>query len=75
MTLTDGSMRLDTRITSECYHPNPRGHEAYADIVRESAALEGPTPRGTPEGSIDIVFVIDPTGSMGDDIDGVEPYW
>ncbi len=65
---------LDTRITSEWYHPNPRGHEAYADILRKIAALEEPTPRGTPEGSIDVVFVIDTTGSMGDDIDGVKAF-
>ena len=58
--------------TAENYHPNPTGHEAWANLL---------IPRGTfgttgrvGGGNIDVVFTIDTTGSMGDDIDAVKGF-
>jgi hypothetical protein len=53
------------------YHPNPKGHDQYAGIL-ESNYGDGAT--GTALASaqgLDLVFVIDTTGSMGGTIDAV----
>ncbi|GAB1692490.1 hypothetical protein KRM28CT15_42930 [Krasilnikovia sp. M28-CT-15] len=54
------------------YHPNPDGHEQYANILEtnfgDGAAR---SPIATAQ-SLDLVFVIDTTGSMGGTIDTVK---
>jgi hypothetical protein len=54
------------------YHPNPTGHQQYANILTGNfgTGAEG-TPVATAQ-AIDLVFVIDTTGSMGGTIDTVK---
>lgn len=76
---TDGRRGLDGKTESRFsadwsnwYHPNITGHEEVAEVLKEVVGV----PRssrlvtGTNE-AIDIVFAIDTTGSMSDDIDSV----
>jgi len=61
---------FDSHIKSEWYHPNRRGHEAEKDVLVAAGPL---APDRTPAtgGSIDLVFVVDTTGSMAPDIAAV----
>lgn len=58
------------------YHPNSIGHQEYARLLIQS---EGETLTGInttlgSSNSLDLVFVIDTTGSMGDDIAAVKTF-
>lgn len=60
----------------ELWHPNSLGHAALRDILVPYGAF-GAGNGGDGErsqASIDVVFAIDSTGSMGDDIDAVRKY-
>lgn len=57
---------------AENYHPKPRGHQAYADLLSTHGAF-GVT-GSVDVGDIDIVFVVDTTGSMGADINAVKDF-
>lgn len=65
---------LDTKIKEEWYHPNTLGHQAYRDLLIANPKIGQKGPPGPSEGSVDVVFVIDTTGSMGDDIAGVKNF-
>ncbi|GAA3943205.1 hypothetical protein Aau02nite_49290 [Amorphoplanes auranticolor] len=54
------------------YHPNPEGHEQYKNIL---TANFGAGATGTPvetAQALDLIFVVDTTGSMGGTIDAVK---
>jgi len=56
----------------ENYHPNPTGHQEWANVLAGFGAFGA---AGSPlGGDIDIVFVIDTTGSMSDDITAVKDF-
>jgi len=62
----------DTRLTHEWYHYNPLGHEAIGALLAGDDTF-GVAPLGaTSGGAIDIAFLIDTTGSMGDSIDSAK---
>lgn len=62
-----------TRLKAEWYHYNPDGHRNIASLLIPSRAF-GAGSALRVEGDADIVFVIDTTGSMGDDIDAVKEF-
>lgn len=55
---------FETRIGAEWYHFNPKGHQGLADFLaaRYTPVGGGGVVRGN---DVDIVFVVDTTGSMG----------
>ncbi len=56
----------------EWYHPNKIGHDEIAAAIREQIGVPDNAQAITPKsGNVDIVFAIDTTGSMVDDIDVV----
>jgi Mg-chelatase subunit ChlD len=56
----------------ENYHPNPTGHQEYANLLIPYATFgTGGVFLG---GDVDVVFVVDTTGSMWDDIDAVKDF-
>jgi lysophospholipase L1-like esterase len=60
---------FETRIAAEWYHFNPDGHQGLADFL---AARYSPTAGGVQTSNdVDIVFVVDTTGSMGSVIGSV----
>lgn len=60
---------FETRIPSEWYHFNSRGHQGLAAFL---AGRYSPTGGGGVRGNdVDIVFVVDTTGSMGSTIGSV----
>ncbi len=57
---------------AEWYHPNPKGHQAYANLLKEKAILKNAAKIISPTSAdLDIVFNIDISGSMEDDITNV----
>lgn len=60
---------FDSRIKKEWFHPNLRGHTEYSTLLSTDLVPGAPPVTG---GSVDLVFVIDTTGSMGDDIAAVK---
>lgn len=65
---------FETRIHMEWYHPNPRGHEEYANLLAAGGTYGADGGAAERTGDIDIVFAIDTTGSMGGDIAAVRQY-
>lgn len=58
----------------EWYHPNSRGHQEYANLLSPNGAFGvGEAPEDG-QGSVDLVFVIDATSSMQDDIAAVQEF-
>lgn len=55
------------------YHPNPTGHSEYANLLIRHGAF-GVTPVTGSSGNVDLVLVVDTTGSMGDDIAAVKAF-
>ncbi|MBO9532250.1 MAG: hypothetical protein J7513_04655, partial [Solirubrobacteraceae bacterium] len=62
----------DTVLKETWYHPNPRGQEEYAWALKEFGDFGTAVPAIKGAGSVDLVFVIDTTGSMGDAIGSVK---
>lgn len=60
--------------TAEWYHPNPQGHEALADLLSLLNTQSTFPSTAAALGDIDIAFVVDTTGSMGDDIASVQAF-
>lgn len=58
----------------ECYHPNTGGHDAISKLLLPFDAFNAGGGASPLRGSIDLVLVIDSTGSMSDDIDAVKAY-
>lgn len=59
--------------SNEYYHPNLIGHEQVAKLIQQKVGIPSNTRTITPTGEgIDIVFVIDTTGSMGGYIETVK---
>lgn len=54
---------------AEWYHPNQIGHNNWGNQL---SSLSLSKPKITPGAPVDLVFVIDTTGSMGDDIESVK---
>jgi Bacterial Ig domain/von Willebrand factor type A domain/PKD domain/GDSL-like Lipase/Acylhydrolase/Thrombospondin type 3 repeat len=63
---------FDTTNTSEWYHPNDKGHTAYAKLLEAHNAFGAGGSAAATGGSLDLVFVIDTTGSMASTIDAVK---
>lgn len=63
----------ETRTIEEFYHPNPTGHTAYAQHLYRNGIF-GAGIDTVLGGDLDIVFAIDTTGSMGDDIEAAKQY-
>lgn len=65
----------ESKTKAEWYHPNITGHQKMAENLVNSLDLSKiakPMDFGTATGNpIDVVFVVDATGSMRDDIDSV----
>jgi lysophospholipase L1-like esterase len=59
------------KVFDEFYHPNPAGHQKIAEILKGYGTF-GAVPASTRRNDIDVVFVIDTTGSMGGAIDSVK---
>jgi Mg-chelatase subunit ChlD len=64
----------DTRIPSEWYHYNGSGHREVANLLRDRGVFGAGIAPPTDSANLDLVFVIDTTGSMGDDIDAVKAF-
>jgi len=60
---------LETRLNAEWYHYKPAGHVNIADLLIPNGPF-GVTPADVGAGlvDLDVVFVVDTTGSMGDEI-------
>ena len=54
---------FETRIAAEWYHFNPSGHQGLADLLAERYSPAGGGVQTSND--VDIVFVVDTTGSMG----------
>ncbi len=52
----------------EWYHPNPKGQQAYADLLKQQSLQDYAKVINSASADLDIVFNIDLTGSMSDDI-------
>lgn len=65
---------FDSPIKNEWYHPNSTGHEEYKNLLVPHEAFGAGKRRGSAQASIDVVFAIDTTGSMLDDIDAVKAF-
>jgi VCBS repeat-containing protein len=63
---------FDTSNTNEWYHPNDKGHTAYANLLETHGAFDAGSGTAGTGGSLDLAFVIDTTGSMGSTIDAVK---
>jgi len=61
-------------LRHECYHPNGEGHAAIARLLLDFDAFAAGGRPGQNRGSIDVVLVVDTTGSMRDDIAEVKAY-
>jgi lysophospholipase L1-like esterase len=61
---------LETKIQLEWYHMNPVGHYEYAQLLDQGGTYGAGTQAG-PGADVDIVLVLDTTGSMGSSIDAV----
>lgn len=63
---------FDTLTMDEWYHPTATGHQKESELLR---AVDVPgRPTSATAGSIDLVFVVDTTGSMGGLIEQVKQY-
>jgi lysophospholipase L1-like esterase len=63
--------KFSSTTTAEWYHPNDKGHDAYAKLLEPSGSF-GVGRAAASAGSIDLAFVIDTTGSMGSTIGAVK---
>ncbi|MGH9280297.1 MAG: PKD domain-containing protein [Acidimicrobiales bacterium] len=57
-----------------CYHPNPGGHTAIKNLLVEYGVFGAGGHPSQAHGSIDVVLVIDTTGSMSGDINAVKSF-
>jgi lysophospholipase L1-like esterase len=64
---------FETRVAAEWYHYNARGHEEIANLLAPFGAF-GAAGSISGLGSVDIVFAIDTTGSMGPYINTVKAF-
>lgn len=64
---------FDTLISAEWYHYNTPGHREVATLLSPFGAF-GAAGSSLGQGSVDVVFVIDTTGSMGPYIDSVKSF-
>jgi SdrD B-like domain/von Willebrand factor type A domain/GDSL-like Lipase/Acylhydrolase/PKD domain len=62
---------FDSRIIAEWYHPNAQGHEELKNLLIPHGDF-GPAPGLPTASSLDLVFVIDTTGSMRPTIQAVK---
>ncbi|GAA4466501.1 Ig-like domain-containing protein [Phytohabitans houttuyneae] len=62
---------FQTISTDTWYHPNPQGHQQYANILADGFGTAAGTPVATAQ-ALDLIFVIDTTGSMGGTITAVK---
>ena len=62
---------FETRITNEWYHPNSRGQAGLASLVQQRGTfgLEEQEPK---RNDVDLVFVVDTSGSMSTTLRGVQ---
>ena len=65
---------FDSKILNEWYHPNPKGHEELAKLLVPYGTFGATGGLGSAISSLDLVFVVDTTGSMGDDIAAVKDF-
>jgi hypothetical protein len=65
---------FETRIMAEWYHYNPDGHREIAGLLRDQGTFGAGTTPPAGAADIDIVFVIDTTGSMGSTISAVKEF-
>lgn len=65
---------IESRIVVENYHYNAKGHRELAELLQGYGAFGAAGIGGTGSSNIDLAFVIDTTGSMGDDIDDVKAF-
>jgi lysophospholipase L1-like esterase/Mg-chelatase subunit ChlD len=63
---------FDTLTKAEWYHPNSRGHEEEKNLLTAHEAFDAASPSPSGAGSVDLVFVIDATGSMQPTLDQVK---
>ncbi|NMM32189.1 MAG: VWA domain-containing protein [Cellulomonas sp.] len=63
---------FDTLTMDEWYHPTATGHQEESKLLRGASIPGRPTTAAA--GSLDLVFVIDATGSMSSLIDQVKAY-
>ena len=70
---SDGSTTSSWTIDrNHFYHPNITGHQMMAREIQENIGVSfSAEPINPGSGDIDVVFVVDATGSMTDDIDAV----
>ncbi|MBW3576670.1 MAG: VWA domain-containing protein [Actinobacteria bacterium] len=64
---------FDSRIAAEWYHFNHQGHQEVANLLAPHGVF-GAGGTGEIGGDLDLVFVIDTTGSMGEDIAAVKQF-
>lgn len=65
---------IESRIVIENYHYNATGHRELSKLLREYGTFGAAGSVGTSSSNLDLAFVIDTTGSMGDDIDDVKAF-
>ena len=69
---TDGSTRSKPSIdASEYYHPNIIGHEEIANLIKDKIGVPKLSEGRDRNMDIDIVFAIDSTGSMKNNVDAI----
>lgn len=56
---------FDTRIQIEWYHPNPKGHQAYASVLEPYGDFGSAQ---SPAQDFDVAFVVNTTATMVDDL-------
>jgi len=65
---------LQTKIKLEWYHMNPIGHYEYAQLLSQGGDYGAGAGTVGAGGDIDVVFVLDTTGSMWSSIDAMRQY-
>jgi lysophospholipase L1-like esterase len=65
---------FDTKIQLEWYHMNPVGHYEYAQLLSQGGDYGAGAATQGDGGDIDVVLLLDTTGSMGSSIDAVRQY-
>ncbi|MGY2875611.1 lysophospholipase L1-like esterase [Marmoricola sp. URHA0025 HA25] len=65
---------FETKIKLEWYHMNPTGHTEYASLLSQGGTYGAGAGTVGAGGDIDVVLVLDTTGSMGSSIDAVRQY-
>lgn len=65
---------IESRVLIENYHYNATGHRELSTLLRKYGTFGASGSVGTSSSNLDLAFVIDTTGSMGDDIDDVKAF-